>query len=157
MPALPHPFSSAVVEFERRGGRFIHSVGWSDSDARWRSLEAEPEEPWPSSPPLQDLLLQEQPSGATVALLVGQAGKSHWSLSVEPLAEAGAFRFDVACRVQAPPPRLGSGYQVGPGLIIAEAGTLAKNRGTTRIEPTRPWSAPATLRWAYVVRLDGDC
>jgi len=44
---------------------------------------------------------------------VGQAGKSHWSISIEPLDFEGdaAFRFDVACRTRSHPSWLGSTYR----------------------------------------------
>jgi len=52
-------------------------------------------------------LIEPRGSTGNVALLVGMAGRSHWSLSVEPIAGRAAFLFDAACRLHARPTWLG--------------------------------------------------
>jgi hypothetical protein len=75
----------------------------------FESLEGAPGEAWPPSPALQQLSFQPGVSGGQCALLVGMAGKSHWSLSVE--TNESSLVFDVACRVQESPERLRSTYR----------------------------------------------
>lgn len=94
---------------------------------------------WPDDPPLQQLSIE--PVGADRAALgVGQAGRSHWSLSVEGRpGDQPALRFDVACRCTDPPPqRLGSRYRAlagGPGTIETGSGTAwALADGAVRLE-----------------------
>lgn len=64
---------------------------------------------WPSSPPLQQLSIEERETGR-VALLVGMAGKSHWSASIELLTHPTTVRFDIACLAKPVPQRVGSRY-----------------------------------------------
>ncbi|MFM7073965.1 MAG: hypothetical protein ACKO38_19435 [Planctomycetota bacterium] len=71
------------------------------------SCEGQSGDIWPASPPLQQLLVESRAEAGQVALLVGMAGRSHWSLSVEPLADRIGFRFDAACRLSGPPEWLG--------------------------------------------------
>lgn len=70
------------------------------------SVEQGESENWPPSPPLQSCDVQAQ-SGGEVALLVGMAGQSHWSASIE-VAQSGLI-FDIACRM----PAAGDGYSLG--------------------------------------------
>jgi hypothetical protein len=78
------------------------------------SREGSADEPWPPSPPLQSLSIEQRASGA-VALLVGMAGRSHWSLSVEGIVGASQIRFDAAARLSGEPSWLGSVYLRGAG------------------------------------------
>lgn len=87
---------------------------WNDAETRSTGTDE-----WPPSPPLQQLSLERNSRGERVALLLGMAGRSHWSLSVEPDAASSpsaGFTFDVACRPAGVPGWLGSGYQ-SPGLF----------------------------------------
>ena len=112
------------LQFARSGDRFVHQVLWLDTAGNEHLLlttaEGDDTNPWPPSPPLQDLHLESRGGGATVALAVGMAGRSHWSLSVEALP-AGELRFDVACRTIDPPGPLGSSYH----LVISSFCSLA--------------------------------
>lgn len=88
------------LRFHQEGDRQAHSLFWiRDGEAVpiLRSLEGDDQSVWPPSPPLQQLSIEHRASG-DVALLVGMAGKSHWSLSVESLS-AGRLRFEAACRL----------------------------------------------------------
>ncbi len=71
------------------------------------SCEGQSSDTWPASPPLQQLLIEPRGAAGHVALLVGMAGRSHWSLSIEPLVDRVGFRFDAACRLSGPPEWLG--------------------------------------------------
>src|SRR6187401_2284712 len=71
------------VEFLWCGDRFAHVVSLADPDGEaiplWRSEEGEAI----PCPPLQDLSIETLPDGRRVALLVGKAGRGHWSASIE--------------------------------------------------------------------------
>ena len=95
------------------GDRYAHRLAVTDGGQEqvcFESLEGAAGEAWPPSPALQQLSFQPGASGSQCALLVGMAGKSHWSLSVE--ANESSLVFDVACRVQQSPEWLGSSYRV---------------------------------------------
>lgn len=71
-------------------------------------------DPWPSSPPVQQVSLVSPPRGGRAALLLGMAGRSHWSQSVEgDEGDEGALRvvFDIACRAAERPVWLGNAYR----------------------------------------------
>lgn len=118
------------LRFFRRGDRLHQSIEWlaaADSQSTvsagqsagvdrsttrfapclLESLEGQSGDIWPASPPMQQLLIESRAEAGHVALLVGMAGRSHWSLSVEPLADRVGFRFDAACRLGGPPDWMG--------------------------------------------------
>src|SRR5688572_22582104 len=103
------------VEFIWRGDRYVHCISLVEPSGEVSSLlesiEGDPDDVWPSSPPLQSLSLETRPDGRQVALLVGMAGGSHWSASIEALPNAGELAFDIACRHTKQPAQLGSQYQ----------------------------------------------
>ena len=100
------------IEFVWSADRYRHRILTSapDGDCSLTSREGRPDEKWPPSPPLQSLHLENRPGGVRIAMLVGMAGRSHWSMSVEADAERGRLIFDVACRVSEQPLWLGSSY-----------------------------------------------
>lgn len=172
------------LELRREGDRFHHRVWAVHADGEallLESVESAADEVWPTSPPLQELHLESRPGGQELALLVGMAGRSHWSLSVALDAAAGRLSFDVACRVRGAAGHLGSAYRSplawqrrpATGELEALAGLH-----TARFEPDRavvPASrvdylapdrvvvlpqapadngepaGPRTVRWGYVV------
>jgi hypothetical protein len=125
------------------------------------SLEGESDDSWPASPPFQELTLETR-DDHQIAFLVGKAGTSHWSASVEPSAEREEVGFDIACRVHHPPQRLGSQMTVDPAGAALEviASTEMESRCEVRMENGRieviplaaPARLPATVRWRYVVK-----
>ena len=149
------------VVFERVGDRWQHALEVRAAGAwrrAWHSLEGTSDQPWPASPPLQDLHAQRQPDGRTVILAVGRAGRSHWSTSVELDADGAALTFDVACRHVEPATQLSSAYQASAGEmhdalrfeVAAETYLKAIATGEVRLGPA-PQVAPATSRWKYTV------
>jgi hypothetical protein len=116
------------ITFVRRGDRYGHRlsavlVGQAGGESivpLAESVEGTSDDPWPPSPPLQSVSIEKLPDGRTVALLVGMAGRSHWSASIEEVREQCGVQFDLACRCQAPG-TLGSQYAPLPGAIIAVA------------------------------------
>jgi hypothetical protein len=91
------------VRFHRREDRFAHEV-WLVDRGAWvqvlASCEGLPLDDWPASPPLQSLTVERRAGERQLALLVGMAGHSHWSASVELEPAAACLTFDVACRVR---------------------------------------------------------
>jgi hypothetical protein len=117
------------VEFFQQGDRYAHRLSaiLAEGDDSRRviplaeSVEGTPDDPWPPSPPLQSLSMEEMPVAGRAALLVGMAGRSHWSASIElELIDKNPPRFDLACRFTTVPDRLGSTYRVAPGILLQE-------------------------------------
>jgi hypothetical protein len=98
--------------------RYGHEIAYLEERFATVCLAAEAgreHDPWPASPALQQLSFQDLAPGRRGALLVGMAGKSHWSQSVEVDAATTSLTFDVACRVPAQPQWLGSSYRTWHG------------------------------------------
>jgi hypothetical protein len=169
------------LAFRRCGDRFLHELALRCGDG-WvtvlQSREGNAHEEWPPSPPLQEARLEARPEGRRVALLVGMAGSSHWSLSVEADAAAGRLSFEAACRAQAPPRFLGSTYRAAHECRLLEDRMAAAfgPLGTLRLrvqevagvagELQQPEAGqllivrrapamrlPATFRWGYLVEM----
>lgn len=110
--AVNHAGRGLRVVFERRGDRFAHRVELCDGEGTKLLLiseEGDDSELWPPSPPLQQFSVEERADG-DVALLVGMAGKSHWSASIAVEKTARRIVYDVACRVRETPVRLGTSF-----------------------------------------------
>lgn len=102
------------VEFWRESDRFRHQIAMSTPDGLrpWlASVEGVADNPWPPSPPFQELHLEQRPGDKQVALLVGRAGRAHWSLSVEADDSRETLLFDVACRSRCTAEQLHSSYR----------------------------------------------
>ena len=140
------------IEFHWQQDRFIQQL-FVDSVQAGNSVEGDAEECWPSSPPVQQLSLEEI-NESSVILGVGAAGRGHWSISVEidrSSAEADAIKFDLACRCKDPPPFLGSTY------LLADSIALVTTNGTTQVRDGLTVTCPdgldsGTHRWTYILR-----
>lgn len=113
------------VMFEWCGDRFRHSifaVRMGKPKLMVESLEGDSTEAWPSSPPVQQLHLQPNPSGREMLLLTGMAGKSYWSGSITTSSDLRWTRVGLhfACRHRMPPDWLGVTYRIADG-VHAEA------------------------------------
>lgn len=121
------------------------------------SVEDLPTGEWPPSPPLQTLSIEKLPDGRTVALLVGMAGRSHWSASIEPAVNRAGLTFDIACRHSVRPDSLGSIYrQLALSkclLLIDSADATVKERGEL-IQITPLATDGTTTRWRYTIALE---
>jgi hypothetical protein len=114
------------VEFFKSGDRYAHRLSAVVADDGGRetvvplaeSVEGDNDDPWPPSPPLQSLSIEELADGRTAALLVGMAGRSHWSASVEVAPGLGSPKFQLACRFTTVPDRLGSTYRIAPDVLM---------------------------------------
>ncbi len=174
------------VEFFKQGDRYAHrlSAVLVEEDGSRRviplaeSVEGTADEPWPPSPPLQSLSMEEMPVAGRAALLVGMAGRSHWSASIElDLIGKDPPRFDLACRFTTVPERLGSTYCIAPGILMRESkgfvgvqhtdsGIIAVFNGISGRQMIKPilnveagefhlpaetLTPPATAQWRYCI------
>jgi hypothetical protein len=106
LPAATIEADGFRVTFFRAGDRYAHRIEVFDAgQGSWQpvleSVEGAADEAWPASPPLQHLHMEKRAEGP-VALLVGMAGRTHWSAAVEVGGEPDGqrvIRFDVAARV----------------------------------------------------------
>jgi hypothetical protein len=148
---------SLRVEFVRSGDRYGHRLVAVDADGRellvLDSVEGNAAEAWPASPPLQSLSVESLPDGRRVALLVGMAGRGHWSASIEALPGAAAFVCDIACRTTGGEPALASSYRLAAPstakLFIAPDESWIEvqcKQGDMVISPAREAAAPSILR-----------
>jgi hypothetical protein len=150
-----------VTEFVLVGDRWGHVISLVGRDesrvALLKSVEGSPEDAWAASPVLQNLSMESLTDGRRVALLVGMAGGSHFSASVEALNEQGAVAFDVACRHGAGPGWLGSTYR-----LLSESATrvaiegdvvVAEASGVVSVRPIEECTTAGTTRWRYAVRV----
>lgn len=142
------------VVFTRSGDRWRHvvqRVAGEQTTVLLESLEGNPSADWPASPPFQELSQETLPDGRTVLFLVGRAGTSHWSASIEASAEPPQLLFDIACRHSHPPRQLGSAYEVVSDGATLEA--LLGNVSAAQIAPTEIASRlPGTTRWKYRIQ-----
>jgi hypothetical protein len=151
------------VQFVHRCDRYGHAILAVDLTGRehplLESIEGSATDDWPPSPPLQNLSIHELGSGRRAALLVGMAGRSHWSASVEPVPDQAALVFDIACRIAGDHGRLGSMYtalaqNTGQVAVEPELNCVANRDVKDRIAivPTGALGA-TTIRWKYRVGL----
>ncbi len=170
------------MRFHRREDRFAHEVWVADRGAwvqGFASREGSPLDDWPTSPPFQSLNVEIRAGERPVALLVGMAGHSHWSASIELDPAAACVTFDVACRtrqrgslgscyrtllplaeLQARRAAFASGDALAPTLELE----LCEQIGLARLElageltriramPSSAIVAAQTIRWGYKVSL----
>ena len=102
------------IEFVPLADRYGHVLSVVEPDGQvhpiLESIESAATDEWPASPPLQNLSIEELTPGCRVALLVGMAGRNHWSASIVPVPEQAAIDFDIACRAANSVGPLGSAY-----------------------------------------------
>jgi hypothetical protein len=172
------------VRFVVQGDRVAHEISLLGDD-RWQvvlsTVEGDPTQDWPPSPPWQSLHIERPPDEPARALLVGMAGRSHWSASVLLDSSPPRLRFDIACRVRpGPAGRLGVVYRSAWPLVSHDARhalwqtspardaqalrlELDDHDLATRLEPTpegiaiipqdqAATAAGRTIRWTYTVR-----
>ena len=114
------------VDFDRAHDRWKHRVSLVLPEASGvvcpllllESVEGNSQEDWPASPPLQFVSIETRPKKPPVALLMGMAGGSHWSASIEQYPAERALRFDIACRAKSRPENLGSLYRIAPRVQL---------------------------------------
>jgi hypothetical protein len=170
------------IHFSWQEDRYGHEIAYVDDQTTDTLLVTESgsaQAHWPVSPPLQQISWLESPHQRRVALLVGMAGKSHWSLSVEADQKEARLSLDVACRFHRLPPWLGSTYRClrtfsgqHPGPVHFRVGRLVGTMVAESPDADQPVAldvsgarlsivpsldrinAPATVRWKYQVWLE---
>lgn len=144
--------ASGRVEFFRAADRIAHQVRIQRNEGpstTWESLEGHDLQHWPPSPAFQEVSI-ERIGDRDVALLVGMAGKSHWSLSVDIDPKRGSIRFDTACRISVDPDYLGSRYTGPTDSVICDSATMIDTSEDSWSARPESIDAPsATIRWAY--------
>ena len=170
------------ASFHWHRDRFAHTVAAVAPDRvlpLLASHEGTSDEVWPSSPPLQDLNVEARSGGHRLILLVGMAGTSHWSASVEADSPDRLIRFDVACRIKERPEVSGSAYRsmvpaqpqsdataslalsgfhclvsIHPATASSDDGAVTITpEGVAIYPPSDEDPPPKTLRWKYSIRL----
>lgn len=148
------------IEFIRHGDRFAQFISVIDAAGNaipaLESIEGTSKDEWPTSPPLQSLSIETLPDGRRAALLVGMAGGSHWSASVEPIAGEAALLFDIACRHSKAPIHLGSCYRrLRAGerqvAIVAEGASFVERQDSVEICPAVAATTAGMTRWKFSV------
>lgn len=159
------------VRFTRERDRYAHAILAVEPGGREQllleSVEGTADDEWPPSPPLQSLSIEELAPGRRAALLVGMAGRSHWSASIEAIPGRTALVFDVACRSNATSAALRCTYQSHDGqegapcvrIIPQEASPggsrLDRSGKQIVIVPSSAASDMPTVRWRYCIELSG--
>jgi len=145
------------------------------------SVEGASDDPWPPSPPLQSLSIEKLSDGRTAALLVGMAGRSHWSASIATKPDEsvkGMLEFDYACRFAGEAQSASCEYRIPRSIAAAldpktslvllrtlDVGTICIGLASEGKPIVLDGGAPklrfevpvdnkhrgATLRWRYVV------
>jgi hypothetical protein len=162
------------VVLSRAADRYRHEVLIRAGESRvvLASQEGTDDQAWPPSPPFQELHIRQD--GVDAALLIGRAGRSHWSASIEPDRSQESILFDVACRSSGNIGWLGSTYRwmgeaaatnYEPGALFLspdlrvdtlEGQARLGEEGPTRVLSIVPaWTvsgASQTVRWRYRLR-----
>jgi hypothetical protein len=154
------------VSFIWLGDRFAHRISVIEPAGEIRpvleSIEGSPTENWPPSPPLQSLSIETLEGGRRAALLVGMAGGSHWSASVEATPGRAELIFDLACRHNKRPEWIGSRYlrwaELAPNwpIITGDHIRVTQEEKFTAVEPSSLLGDRGTTRWKFKVRLAGN-
>lgn len=170
--ALDERGEGLILEFQKLADRYAHSIVLRNSDfelSRLQSVEGTDTESWPPSPPCQQLSIEQQDAG-DVALLVGMAGKSHWSMSVQARIDeemGPLLEFDIACRLGNGVDSidwLGSTYQVEgkEPLCWQKRNTLRDHVELTHSEGILKFVAqpqndkPKTVRWGFLLHANDN-
>jgi hypothetical protein len=149
------------LEFIWLGDRYGHRVSRIDASGAIQplleSIEGSANDDWPPSPPLQSLTFEKLAGDRPVALLLGMAGNSHWSASMETVADQAALIFDLACRHAANPGHLGSRYRrltvsADQFSIRGELASVCHHEGQIDLKPAAE-AISGTTRWRFTLNL----
>ena len=153
------------VVFDNARGRFAHRAECCDASGEsivlLESIEGSDDQRWPTSPVIQEVHFEDREDGSRVALCVGRAGKSHWSIAAEADADGRQVVFQVACRVRETPETLGSSYRVAKKanavdwMLNALPPTVMKEQGHDRLLTPGDVAShvPQTISWQYALSI----
>lgn len=153
LEALDQQGNGLRVVFEKHGDRWRHTIERVQhglGTVALASLEGDAADDWPPSPPFQELSRETLPDGRTVLFLVGRAGTSHWSASIEAEHAPPALVFDIACRHTQRPQQLGSAYSKLAKDVALEA-LLGHCTAWSMVPEMIAQQLPGTTRWKYRV------
>ncbi len=124
-----------TVRYTKWQDRLCHTIGIVYEDVFvpfLESVEGNADEPWPTSPPMQQMVEESfSPSANPVLLGVGLSGNGHWSTAIETQLAHG-LKFDIACKNSKGATRFGSEYRVlAKAERGIEGGAISLQRDTT--------------------------
>ena len=103
------------IRFQSFQDRLSHTIELQCGDISiplLESIEGSPADPWPVSPPMQQMVEECIGPGASPVLLgVGLSGNGHWSAAIESHADS-TLKLDIACKNSKPSTWFGSRYRV---------------------------------------------
>lgn len=107
------------VRYRKHDDRLSHVIGIADGDAFFsllESIEGSATDPWPASPPMQQIVEEDLGLASGPVLLgVGLSGNGHWSIAVESQPNS-LLKFDVACKNSKGATWFGSRYRIAKGI-----------------------------------------
>lgn len=123
--------------------RFAHEIGMFEGNLRQRilsSLEGNPNDTWPTSPPLQQVHKQQVDSSPAI-LAVGMSGTSHYSTSmlIANTESSSELKIESACCTKSTDPFvwLGSRLQIEPEFSFAPTveggGLIGRESGQPKV------------------------
>ncbi len=103
------------VRYSKLRDRLSHTIGIVHRGnflTLLESVEGTELEPWPASPPMQQMVEESFAPGASPVLLgVGLSGHGHWSTAIETQRDQ-LLKFDIACKNSKSSSWFGSEYRV---------------------------------------------
>ncbi len=103
------------VRYSKVRDRLSHTIGIVDGDTYLpllESIEGSEEEPWPASPPMQQMVEEcFLPGTSPVLLGIGLSGNGHWSTAIES-QNSRLLKFDIACKNSKGSTFFGSQYRI---------------------------------------------
>ena len=173
------------VRYSKLPDRLTHTIGIILGETYVPVLEAvegSAKDPWPPSPPMQQMVQESfTPDASPVLLGVGLSGNGHWSSAIETKDSRG-LKFDIACKNSKSSTELGSRYRVlgtiqpsvrpnSVEIVLAAENRIANNEitrielevtmgrlhtlvaeGDIKVSPTSDPRLSQTHRWCYEVR-----
>ncbi len=165
------------VRYSKLRDRLSHTVGMVVGDSYiplLESIEGSEEEPWPASPPMQQMVEECFTPGASPVLLgVGLSGNGHWSTAIDT-QKNGRLKFDIACKNTKSSTWFGSQYRllapIQPSIransfeIFIETARMELSMSIgkldfldaerrVRVSPLSEPSLIQTHRWCYEISL----
>ena len=112
---------SLSVRFYKSNDRLEHMIGIDTTSSFvpvLESVEGTPQDSWPSSPPMQQIVEEKIAADNHPVLLgVGLSGNGHWSLAIETHRNS-MLKFDIACKNSRSSDTLGSKYRISTGWSL---------------------------------------
>ncbi len=131
------------VRYSKVRDRLSHTIGITDGDTYLpllESIEGSEDEPWPASPPMQQMVEEcFRPGTSPVLLGVGLSGNGHWSTAIESQNDR-LLKFDIACKSSKGSTFFGSQYRA-----------LAHVQPTSRANTIEILLAPGKLLESFIV------